>query len=75
MAKESEIADGLRELESALKGLKIGCYPGPTGTGGPLTVLCRSKHAPTAAQAAQAVKALFAAKGEEAVVGQGHRGD
>jgi molybdenum cofactor synthesis domain-containing protein len=72
-AKESELADGLRDLETALKGLKIGSYPGPTGKGGPLTIVCRSRHASTCEQAALAVKALFAAQGREAVIGQGDR--
>jgi molybdopterin-biosynthesis enzyme MoeA-like protein len=71
--KESEIADGLRDLQTALKGLKIGSYPGPTGKGGPLTIVCRSRHGPTAEQAALAVKALFAAQGIEASVGEGDR--
>ncbi|MEM6912767.1 MAG: molybdopterin-binding protein [Pseudomonadota bacterium] len=68
---ESMIADGLRDLESALKGLKIGSYPGKTGTGGPLAVVCRSPIAKTAEHAALAVQGLFAAQGVEATVTEG----
>ncbi|MEM1409934.1 MAG: molybdopterin-binding protein [Pseudomonadota bacterium] len=71
-AKESTLAAALLDLQTALKGLKIGCYPGPTGTGGPLAVVCRSRHAPTAEQAALAVKGLFAAQGVDAVIEDGH---
>ncbi|MCQ8184311.1 competence/damage-inducible protein A [Parvularcula maris] len=72
-AKESDLADGLRDLETALKGLKIGSYPGPTGKGGPLTIVCRSRSASVCEQAALAVKALFTAQGKEAEIGQGDR--
>jgi molybdenum cofactor synthesis domain-containing protein len=70
---ESRLSEGLRDLEAALKGLKIGSYPGKTGRGGPLTVICRSRHAPTAEQAARAVQALFVAQGVEAKVETGPR--
>lgn len=68
---ESTLAAGLRDLETALKGLKIGSYPGPTGTGGPLSIVCKSHNPATAKQAAIAVKALFAAQGIEASVQEG----
>lgn len=68
---ESQLADGLRDLQTALKGLKIGSYPGPTGRGGPLSVVCRSQNPATAEQAAIAVKALFAAQGVEATLSEG----
>ena len=69
--QESELADGLRDLETALKGLKIGSYPGPTGTGGPLSIVCKSQNPATAEQAAIAVKALFQARGSDATVEEG----
>ncbi len=68
---ESMIADGLRDLEAALKGLKIGSYPGKTGTGGPLAIVCRSQIAKTAEHAALAVQGLFAAQGVTATVTEG----
>ena len=68
---ESMIADGLRDLEAALKGLKIGSYPGKTGTGGPLAIVCRSQIAKTAEHAALAVQGLFAAQGVTATVTKG----
>ncbi|MEM0927908.1 MAG: molybdopterin-binding protein [Pseudomonadota bacterium] len=68
---ESMIADGLRDLEAALKGLKIGSYPGKTGTGGLLAIVCRSQIAKTAEHAALAVQGLFAAQGVVATVTQG----
>ncbi|MEO1658808.1 MAG: molybdopterin-binding protein [Pseudomonadota bacterium] len=68
---ESSIADGLRDLEAALKGLKIGSYPGKTGTGGPLAIVCRSQIAKTAEHAALAVQGLFAAQGVSATVTKG----
>lgn len=68
---ESALADGLRDLQTALKGLKIGSYPGPTGTGGPLAIVCRSRNPATASQAARAVQALFAAQGITASIEEG----
>ncbi|MEM9839822.1 MAG: molybdopterin-binding protein [Pseudomonadota bacterium] len=68
---ESALADGLRDLETALKGLKIGSYPGPTGAGGPLSIVCRSRNPETARQAARAVAALFQAQGSEATIEEG----
>ncbi|GGY40117.1 competence/damage-inducible protein A [Parvularcula lutaonensis] len=68
---ESSIADGLRDLQTALKGLKIGSYPGPTGRGGDLVIVCRSQNPATAEQAALAVKALFAAQGGDARIEEG----
>ncbi|MEO1043201.1 MAG: molybdopterin-binding protein [Pseudomonadota bacterium] len=68
---ESLLADGLRDLESALKGLKIGSYPGKTGTSGPLAIVCRSPIAKTAEHAALAVQGLFAAQGVTATVEKG----
>ena len=68
---ESQLAKGLKDLELALKGLKIGSYPGPTGRGGPLRIVCRSQNPATAEQAAIAVKALFAAQGASAEIEEG----
>lgn len=72
-ARESTLAEGLRDLQFALKGLKLGSYPGPLGTGGPLAVVCRSLDPATAEQAARAVKALFAAQGVDARIEPGQR--
>lgn len=69
--QESELADGLRDLQTALKGLKIGSYPGPTGKGGPLSIVCKSQNPATAQQAAMAVKALFQARGSDADIQEG----
>ena len=68
---ESTLAAGLLDLETALKGLKIGSYPGPTGTGGPLSIVCKSRNPATAEQAAIAVKALFATQGVQATIQEG----
>jgi len=68
---ESTLAKGLLDLETALKGLKIGSYPGPTGTGGPLSIVCKSRNPATAQQAAMAVKALFATQGVQAEITEG----
>ncbi|MEM9809744.1 MAG: molybdopterin-binding protein [Pseudomonadota bacterium] len=68
---ESNLAEGLRDLEAALKGLKIGSYPGKTGTGGPLAIVCRSQNRKTAEQAALAVTGLFAAQGVAAELTEG----
>jgi molybdenum cofactor synthesis domain-containing protein len=70
-AQESTIADGLRDLQTALKGLKIGSYPGPTGRGGDLIVQCRAQNPATAEQAARAVKALFTAQGIDSFIAEG----
>lgn len=70
-AQESTLAEGLRDLQTALKGLKLGSYPGPTGRGGPLAIVCTSRNAATAEQAAIAVKALFSAQGVDAVIERG----
>ncbi|NNU16433.1 competence/damage-inducible protein A [Parvularcula sp. ZS-1/3] len=68
---ESQIADGLKDLQIALKGLKIGSYPGPTGQGGQLSIVCSSHNPATAEQAALAVKALFSAQGVDAEILEG----
>ncbi|MEE4207697.1 MAG: molybdopterin-binding protein [Parvularcula sp.] len=72
---ESRLADGLADLQAALKGLKVGSYPGKTGRGGPLTILCRSRHAPTAEQAARAVHSMFLAQGVKAEIREGFGDD
>lgn len=60
---ESTIADGLVSLEKAMHGLKIGSYPGKTGKGGPLCIVCKSADEKVARQAALAVESLFRAQG------------
>lgn len=69
--QESQIADGLNTLESALKGVKIGSYPGKTGKGGPLCIVCKSFEAPLARQAAEAVAGIFRANGVEPKIEEG----
>ncbi len=64
-SKESLIADGLLSLEAALKGVKIGSYPGKAGSGGPLAIVCKSLEPSIAKQAAEAVCGLFRAIGVE----------
>ncbi|WOI54513.1 competence/damage-inducible protein A [Parvularcula sp. LCG005] len=61
--QESQIAEGLQALETALKGLKIGSYPGKSGTSGRLAVVCKAFDASLARQAAVAVEGLFRAQG------------
>ncbi|MEM9232968.1 MAG: molybdopterin-binding protein [Pseudomonadota bacterium] len=63
--QESLIADGLLSLESALHGVKIGSYPGTTGKGGPLAIVCKSFDDELARRAAEAVEGLFRASGVE----------
>lgn len=63
VGQESQLADGLLSLESALKGVKIGSYPGKTGKGGPLRIVCKSLDASIALKAAEAVAGLFRAVG------------
>ena len=69
---ESTIADGLVSLESAMHGLKIGSYPGKTGTGGPLCIVCRSVDEKVARQAALAVEGLFRAQGVSPEIVEGY---
>jgi molybdenum cofactor synthesis domain-containing protein len=69
---ESTIADGLLSLEQAMRGLKIGSYPGKTGTGGPLCIVCRSEDAKVARQAALAVEGLFKAQGVRPEIVEGY---
>ena len=69
---ESTIADGLVSLESAMRGLKIGSYPGKTGTGGPLCIVCKSADAKVARQAALAVEGLFRAQGVTPEIVEGY---
>lgn len=70
-AKESEVADGLLSLETALHGVKIGCYPGKTGKGGPLNVVCRSFDKALAKRAAEAVVGIFRALDVDACLTEG----
>ena len=69
---ESTIADGLVSLEQAMVGLKVGSYPGKTGTGGPLCIVCRSADAKVARQAALAVEGLFRAQGVSPEIVEGY---
>lgn len=69
---ESTIADGLVSLEGAMHGLKIGSYPGKTGTGGPLCIVCKSADAKVARQAALAVEGLFRAQGVSPEIIEGY---
>ena len=69
---ESTIADGLVSLEKAMHGLKIGSYPGKTGTGGPLCIVCKSPDERVARQAALAVEGLFRAQGVSPQIVEGY---
>ncbi|WP_202900460.1 competence/damage-inducible protein A [Parvularcula oceani] len=69
---ESTVADGLIALEEAFSGLKIGSYPGKTGQGGPLCIVCRSFDEKVARQAALAVEGLFRAQGVEPEIVEGY---
>ena len=69
---ESTIAAGLVSLEQAMHGLKIGSYPGKTGTGGPLCIVCKSADAKVARQAALAVEGLFRAQGVSPEIVEGY---
>ena len=69
---ESTIADGLVSLEKAMHGLKIGSYPGKTGTGGPLCIVCKSADEKVARQAALAVEGLFRAQGVSPEIVEGY---
>ena len=69
---ESTIADGLVSLEKAMHGLKIGSYPGKTGTGGPLCIVCKSAEEKVARQAALAVEGLFRAQGISPEIVEGY---
>ncbi len=60
---ESTIAEGLKAVESAIKGLKIGSYPGKSGTSGRLAIVCKAFDPALAVQGAKAVEGLFRAKG------------
>ena len=69
---ESTIADGLVSLEEAMHGLKIGSYPGKTGTGGPLCIVCKAADETLARQAALAVEGLFRARGVTPEIVEGY---
>lgn len=69
---ESTIADGLVSLEEAMHGLKIGSYPGKTGQGGPLCIVCKSPDEKVARQAALAVEGLFRAQGVRPEIVEGY---
>ena len=69
---ESTIADGLVSLEQAMHGLKIGSYPGKTGQGGPLCIVCKSPDEKVARQAALAVEGLFRAQGVSPEIVEGY---
>lgn len=60
---ESALAEGLAALETAIKGLKIGSYPGKSGTSGQLAIVCKAFDPALAAQGARAVEGLFRAQG------------
>lgn len=64
-AQESRLAAGLAALEQALYGLKIGSYPGKSGTSGRLAIVCKAADPALAARAADAVEGLFRAIGAE----------
>ena len=70
-AKESQLADGLLSLEGALKGVKIGSYPGKTGKGGPLRIVVKSFDPGVAERAADAVAGLFRAIGSDTEIVEG----
>jgi molybdenum cofactor synthesis domain-containing protein len=69
--QESQLADGLAALEVAIKGLRIGSYPGRTGKGGPLAIVCKAFDAELARQGAVAVEGLFRARGVQPQIVQG----
>lgn len=62
---ESLISEGLTALEAAIKGLKIGSYPGKDGKGGKLSIVCKSFDPALALQGAKAVEGLFRSNGVE----------
>ncbi|MGV6820494.1 MAG: competence/damage-inducible protein A [Parvularcula sp.] len=70
-ALESEIADGLLALEEALKGLKIGSYPGVSGKPDGLAIVCKAFDPALAKKAATAVEGLLRAQGSPATLVEG----
>ncbi len=68
---ESQLAEGLRAIEQALYGVKIGSYPGKTGKGHNLSIVVKSLDKALAEQAAEAVAALFRSLGSEPEVIEG----
>lgn len=70
-ALESEIADGLLALEEALKGLKIGSYPGVSGKPDGLAIVCKAFDPALARKAAAAVEGLFRAQGSSTTTVEG----
>lgn len=65
VAAESTLVEGLIALETALKGLKLGSYPGKSGVSGNLAIVCKSFDQDLARRAATAVEGLFRAQGVE----------
>lgn len=63
-ARESQLADGLRALQTAIKGLSIGSYPGRKGDGSDgVAIVLRSTDEALLGDAAKAVASLFASIG------------
>ena len=70
--KESQLAEGLLAIQRSMHGLKIGSYPGKTGTGGPLCIVCKADEEKVARQAALAVEGLFRAQGISPEITEGY---